>query len=145
MSPPRRPRAEARHAERQHFTPAEGIEARNSPLGGLGVFATRAFADGDVIERAPVLVVPIAQASAAPALASFAFMWDDTHVGLTLGFGSLYNHAFEPNAEYVDEPSHARPAAKRFVALAPIAAGDEITINYNGDPDDTGPVGFDVS
>ena len=51
-----------------------------------------------------------------------------------LGFGSLYNHSYEPNAKYV------RRVSKRvveFVAIKDIKKGQEITVNYNfGDPDD---------
>ena len=138
------------------FTPPADLEARPSSLGGLGVFAARAFAEGELIERAPVLLAPVEQAAACPALAPYAFMWSDTHVALTLGFGSLYNHSYEPNAEYADEaaprgaagrdapPGHAGGGAKRFTALRDIAAGEEITVNYNGDPDDDGEVGFAV-
>lgn len=132
----------ARRDDLARFTPPVGVEARPSPLGGQGVFATRAYVPGEVIERAPVLVVPLSEASACPALAPYAFMWSDSHVALTLGLGSLYNHAYEPNAEYADESRRGAPPAKRFVALRPIAPGEEITVNYNGDPDDPGPVGF---
>ena len=31
-----------------------------------------------------------------------------------------------------------------FTALRPIEAGEEITVNYNGSPDDPAPVGFKV-
>jgi len=30
-----------------------------------------------------------------------------------------------------------------FVAIRPIATGDEITVNYNGDPEDKSPITFD--
>ena len=33
---------------------------------------------------------------------------------------------------------------KLFTALRDIAAGEEITVNYNGEPDDETPVGFEV-
>ena len=74
-----------------------------------------------------------------PVLARFFYLWNKKEVAISLCYGSLYNHSFEPNAHY-------RHGAKtiHYVALRPIAKGEEITINYNGDPDDRYPVGFTV-
>ena len=68
------------------------------------------------------------------------FTWDDDHVAVALGFGSLYNHSYSPNARYEDW----EPNKKRYVAITDIAAGEEVTINYNGAAADTTPVGFEV-
>ncbi len=57
-----------------------------------------------------------------------------------LGYGSLYNHSFEPNARYDDLGSQV----KLYTAIRAIEAGREITINYNGEPTDRTPVGFEV-
>ena len=59
---------------------------------------------------------------------------------LALGYGSLYNHSYRPNARYVDLSERT----KLFTAIRDIAAGEEITVNYNGEPEDQTPVGFDV-
>jgi SET domain-containing protein len=59
---------------------------------------------------------------------------------LALGYGSLYNHSYHPNARYDD----AAGPTKVFTALRDIAAGEEITVNYNGEPDDGSSVGFRV-
>jgi hypothetical protein len=56
------------------------------------------------------------------------------------GYGSLYNHSYRPNARYVDLAGRT----KVFTALRDIAAGEEITVNYNGEPGDVTPVGFEV-
>ncbi|HEU4538065.1 MAG TPA: SET domain-containing protein-lysine N-methyltransferase, partial [Polyangiaceae bacterium] len=58
-----------------------------------------------------------------------------------LGYGSLYNHAREPNAMYVRK-HEARSIA--FFALRPIGAGEEITVSYHGGFGDRGDVWFDV-
>jgi len=122
------------------WRPSDLVEVRPTRHRGLGVFARRPIGIGDLIERAPVLVVPSSEASACPSLGPYCFVWDDEHVALTLGCGSLYNHSYEPNAEYEDGPA----VTKSFIALRDIAEGEEITVNYNGDPDDGGPVGFEV-
>jgi hypothetical protein len=53
---------------------------------------------------------------------------------MVLGFGSLYNHSYTPNATYVKKPDER---VVEFVALQDIGSSEEITVNYNnGDPDD---------
>ena len=61
-------------------------------------------------------------------------------VAIALGFGSLYNHSYTPNACYEDVSGHM----KNYIAIRDIQAGEEVTINYNGDANSTEPVWFDV-
>lgn len=108
---------------------------------GRGVFARCDIPKGAVIETAPVMLVPvetIVDGLQNPDLARFYFMWNDSHVAMVLGYGSLYNHSYEPNARYED----GRGKTLLFRALRKIKRGDEITINYNGRPGDRRPVGF---
>jgi len=110
---------------------------------GRGVFARTAISRGTVIERIPVVVVPvkyIADGWKNPALSRYFFVRDHNNVALALGYGSLYNHSFNPNAQYED----AYPLAMVFRAIRDIEKDEEITVNYNGDPKDKEPVGFDV-
>ena len=58
----------------------------------------------------------------------------------SLGYGSLYNHSYRPNARYDDEEGRIMV----FTALRDIGRGEEITVNYNGEPGDETPVGFEV-
>jgi len=73
-------------------------------------------------------------------MADYVFDWGKGTVALALGYGSLYNHSYAPNARYDDEGQRT----KIFTALRDIEAGEEITVNYNGHEDDQSPVGFDV-
>ncbi|MFM8476053.1 MAG: SET domain-containing protein-lysine N-methyltransferase [Planctomycetaceae bacterium] len=59
---------------------------------------------------------------------------------IALGFGSLYNHSYSPNARYDDVGRQI----KEYKALRDIQKGEEITINYNGSEDCMDPVDFDV-
>jgi hypothetical protein len=98
---------------------------------------------GEVIERAPVLVLPVGEIDEEAdwtGLWGYCFMWGEGTVALALGYGSLYNHSYQPNARYDDVGRQT----KVFSALRDIAAGEEITVNYNGDPTDSSPVGFRV-
>jgi SET domain-containing protein len=108
---------------------------------GRGVFATRGFRAGEAIERAPVIVFPRSQVRSleGTVLDDYWFWWDEVHNAAALGCGSLYNHACPANARY--ERDHAARSLV-FVAARDIAAGDEITINYHGDPNDAAPVWF---
>jgi SET domain-containing protein len=99
------------------------------------VFARRPIRKGEVIERTPVLVLP-----AGAALNEYCFEWGEGAWALALGYGSLYNHSYSPNARYDDVNSKT----KVFTALRDIEPGEEITINYNADPADRSPVGFEV-
>src|SRR5690606_33385944 len=124
------------------FTPSDAIEVKTVRGKGRGVFARRAIRRGELIERVPVIVLPIGDVLRGEqwtSLGCYCFEWGKGRVALALGFGSLYNHSFRPNARYDDEGRQA----KRFTALRDIAPGEEITVNYNGDPDDPTPVWFE--
>jgi hypothetical protein len=119
------------------------IEVRQVAGKGRGVFALVPIRKGEEIERVPVLVLPdeaIVEGAEWDGLAGYCFHWGKGTVALALGYGSLYNHSYRPNARYDDVGRRT----KVFTALRDIAAGEEITINYNGDPRDGAPVGFDV-
>lgn len=110
---------------------------------GRGVVARRAIRAGEVIERVPVLVLrldEIRDGDGWTGLAGFCFLWGEGTVALALGYGSLYNHSFDPNSRYDDEGQRV----KVYTAIRDIGAGEEITINYNGEPTDRSPVGFEV-
>lgn len=121
------------------------IAVRHTLGKGRGVFAERPIAPGELIERAPVLVVAAedVQAIDETMLIHYAYAWGPKRKGsaIGLGYSSLYNHSFHPNARYIKRLVEQE---LDFVALCPIAAGQEITINYNGDPADQSPVHFEV-
>jgi SET domain-containing protein len=110
---------------------------------GRGVFARKTIPAGTIIERVPVLVVALPVVMGIrndPVLTRFCFLRNRNTAGIALGYGSLYNHSFRPNAIYEESGS----ATMQFRALRQIKRGEEITINYNGDPEDCGSVGFPV-
>ncbi len=129
---------------RQPFAPPTNVVVRQAGERGLGVFAARPIGHDEVIEEAPLLLFPTSQlySPAGTALiAKYIFVVDECQVALALGYGSVYNHSYSPNAIYEDLIPQRM---KRFVAIRDIDAGEEITINYNGSPFDSSPVGFDV-
>lgn len=112
---------------------------------GRGVFAGRDFARGEVIERVPVIMIPGNELPKVDktCLFDYYFKWglEGTDAAIALGFGSLYNHSFTPNAMH---HSLLTEEAYEFVALQDIKQGEEIRINYNGDPQDSSELWFEV-
>ena len=125
------------------FTQTNAIEVKQIKGKGRGVCARRLIRSGEVIERVPVLVLPVGeilQGDGPQRLTGYCFEWGRGTVAVALGYGSLYNHSFQPNARYDDE----RGQTKVFTAIQDIAPGEEITVNYNGEPENESPVGFKV-
>lgn len=61
----------------------------------------------------------------------YVFGWGSDSTALALGYGSLYNHSYEPNAETLETPDELV-----ITALRTIDEGDEIFINYMGTAQD---------
>ena len=108
-----------------------------------GVVAAKTFRKGESIEVAPVIVVPQSQGAALKQtkIDDYAFQWGGGSTAVALGFGSLYNHSYSPNAQYHQDTTNQ---CMKFVAIRPIRRGEQITINYNGSPDCPAPVWFSV-
>ena len=93
---------------------------------GRGVIATAEIASGETIEICPIL--ELAEGEASGLLDDYIVSLEEGRAGvaLLLGYGSLYNHSDEPNAEYIVEADDAYS----FVALRDIKTGEQITISY---------------
>ena len=119
------------------------IEVKRAKGKGRGVYARVHIPAGTVFERAPLLVMAEKEAlegDHANVLPAYVFEYGKGKVALALGFGSLYNHSYSPNARYDD----AGNQVKEYRALRDIERGEEITINYNGAEDVMDPVDFNV-
>ena len=116
-----------------------------SPLGGRGVFTAAEVPEGALIEISPVLVLK--PADCAPIdktdLFSYYFLWGvkEETCAIALGYGSLYNHSYHPNARYLADYEEDRLL---FYSITDIGAGEEITVNYMGSPEEKGRVWFRV-
>jgi hypothetical protein len=115
-----------------------------SDLGGRGVFTGEPLEEGDLIEICPVILLPQKDLPVIhrTSLHDYYFLWgeEQNQCAIALGYGSLYNHAYEPNAQYLLDYEHQ---TIDFYCIKKIAAGEEITVNYNGEPDVQTPVWFD--
>jgi uncharacterized protein len=104
---------------------------------GRGVFACRSFRKGEVIEVCPVIPMSRKEANAAKTiLDDYYFEWGPggREYAVALGFGSLYNHADDPNAAFLNRTRQLQIVVR---ARKPIAKGEQITINYRW-PESTG-------
>ena len=111
------------------------LHTGESPTGaGRGVFASEAIAAGATIEICPMLVATNTERSEALALGAegYVFGWGDGGTALALGYGSLYNHSYEPNATTLED---AEDEVLVITAVRDIAPGEEIFINYMGTAD----------
>lgn len=103
---------------------------RNSPIAGRGVFTTRAFAPGDIIELCPIIVIPKEELSLLDrtVLYNYYFLWENDRAAIVLGFGSLYNHSSNPNAMY---EKNVEKGLMIFKCISSIEKDEEITISYH--------------
>ena len=124
-------------------TLVEVRRAESRGLGGRGVYAIDAIDAGTLIERSPVLLIPKADLEPRGVLMSYLFDWSHKpreRVCLGLGYLSLYNHQTHSNATWALE----RPDLMTVTAVADIAAGEEVTIHYFGEPGDEDEMPFEV-
>lgn len=121
-----------------------GIEIKQSGIHGRGVFACQKFNCGAVIETAPLILLAAADKEflQTTSLFSYYFLLNNTATpaALGLGYSSIYNHSYAANAVY---SISLKKAALIIKACKTILPGDEITLNYNGRPDDSTPVYFE--
>ncbi len=109
---------------------------------GRGVFAKEAIPQGSCIEQCPVVALEDARDRdrlRKTGLVNYYFLWGEArdHAAICLGWGSVYNHSFTPNARYEKVMEDRR---MDFYALRDIAPGEEILVNYNGAADNVTPL-----
>ena len=100
----------------------KGLVVREGPR-GRGVFATRTFAEGEVVEVCPTVEISEGGGDLGD------YLFESTNEGMflvVLGFGMLYNHSAEPNLDYYQEDG----STLEFVAQRQIERGEELTISY---------------
>jgi SET domain-containing protein len=112
---------------------------------GRGVFARRRIRKDAIIERSPVIVIPAEEWAGMEEtiLSNYVFDWGENneHAAVALGYVSIYNHSYTPNASLSE---CTEEGTIEVVALRDIDAGEEIFVNYNGEPDDREELWFTV-
>lgn len=120
------------------------IELRDAGAKGRGVFTVYDIAKGTTIENAPVILLPFEEKKHIDktGLMNYIFEWDaePRKIAVALGWVSLYNHAVENNCAYSMDYENETIS---ITAVRKIRAGEELTVNYNGENNDATPVWFE--
>jgi hypothetical protein len=116
------------------------------PNAERGVFAGIDIKKGETIETCPIIEVSKHDTAnlRESLLVTYFFYFGRSkeRLAIVLGFGSIYNHSYHPNAKFMIK---AKEKMVDFVALKDIKKDGEITFNYNnGSPKDKRPLWFNV-
>jgi hypothetical protein len=99
---------------------------------GKGVFASRSFSQGEVVEISPVVLFHKHYFTLPKEIKTLVFNWEalagkkQTHA-MALGYGSFYNHNNPANLSF---EAVAENELLRFIATRNIDIDEELTINY---------------
>lgn len=112
---------------------APDLEIRTVPGRGRAVFAARAYARGDLVDTAPVILGDTHWNDLPGWIGRYVYAWKDiggrdATVALALGHGSLYNASTHANLSFRAAPTND---AIEYHAARDIAHGEELTINYS--------------
>lgn len=117
----------------------------HSPNKGKGVFTSENIAADTIVEVAPVIVMPLQDRVHLDKtlLHDYIFEWGEQKdkCCMALGFIPIYNHNYRSNCEYFMDYEEELIFIK---TVRVITAGEELTINYNGDWNDEKKVWFET-
>jgi hypothetical protein len=117
----------------------------NTPNMGKGVFTQERIPAGTVIELSPVIVMKKEDREHLDKtlLHDYIFEWGKLKdkCCMALGFIPMYNHSYKSNCEYFMDFDDDTIMIE---TVRIIEKGEELTINYNGDPNDDAKVWFDA-
>ncbi len=115
------------------------------PKGERGVFANSEIKVGDVIERCPVIEIPeheLKSLEESILITYLYFFGEKKQKALVaLGFGSIYNHSYTPNAVYKIK---VKEKIIEFICTKKIKKDEEILVNYIQGNNDKIPLWFEV-
>ena len=124
------------HPDRQGtpIDPPDLVIRDISPEMGRGVFAARAFSEGETVEVAPIMLM-IEDWYDLPAECRVrVFGWhyltdyEGEAYALPLGYGTFFNHTTEPNLRYEGDDVEQTIT---YIAHRDIAQGEELFIHYD--------------
>jgi SET domain-containing protein len=115
------------------------LAVRKTKRKGRGVFALRPFRKGELIESCPVVLFPAGLLDTGTILEAYPYSWSEKKDAFVLGYGSIYNHSYSPNAIYM---KNRQTKTIDYYAYRDISAEDEVVVNYNGEPTNKEPLWF---
>ncbi|MFW9940838.1 MAG: SET domain-containing protein-lysine N-methyltransferase [Candidatus Thorarchaeota archaeon] len=116
---------------------------------GKGLFAIDKIPKGTVIDIAHIILISNNDWNLIEntVLSNYSFEWDDPKFigeyesAISLSVSQFINHSYNPNVKYAYDYKNK---CIEYISLRDISKGEEITVNYNGDPIDKSPVWFEV-
>ncbi|RYY56261.1 MAG: SET domain-containing protein-lysine N-methyltransferase [Chitinophagaceae bacterium] len=110
-----------------------------------GVYTSEPIDAGTTVEISPVIVMDQRERELLDqtTLHDYIFEWGagQPFCCMALGYVPVYNHSYDSSCEYVMDFEHR---TIHIVTMRAIPAGEELTINYNGEWNDHKPLWFDA-
>lgn len=120
---------------------SQKITVKDTEKMGRGVFATEDINKGETLEVAPIIVLKHEDFIDTKWNLLFEYyFWLDHEVVLALGYGSMYNHSMDPNAEYKID---IKKKSITFKTIKELKKGEEIYFNYKGSSSSKAPLWFE--
>lgn len=112
--------------------PPTKIYVKNSPIHGLGVFASEKINKDELFEECLILPLPLKFGDISSLFIDYRFNYpsgtsDWEEQVISLGFGSFYNHNENPNAYWYSDKN---TRTFKFVASREINVDEEIFVWY---------------
>jgi len=107
-----------------YITPDGIIKESSIKGGGRGVFSTRSYNVGDIIEVCPCIKQEIIYSIGN--FTYYLFNYNKDYQLLAFGFCSIYNHKDDPNSKW----SIVNKEQMKIEAVKPIKPGEEIFVSY---------------
>lgn len=106
---------------------------------GNGVFAATDLRKGEIIEICPAIFMPMKEFEQIKKTKLYYYFYEysNKEFAIVLGYGSVYNHSYTPNAQYKFNYLRRTYEVK---AIECIKKDEEIFINYNYYPEDKTPL-----
>lgn len=112
---------------------------------GRGVFTNERIPANVIVEISPVIIMDNRDREYLDRtlLHDYIFEWgkDKDKCCMALGWIPIYNHAYKSNCDYLMDYDDSTITIR---TVMPIEKGEELTINYNGDPRDKTKIWFEV-
>ena len=113
--------------------------AKSALAEGYGVFAARDLKVNEIVEICPAIFMPMKEFKEIEKTKLFYYFYEysNKEFAIVLGYGSIYNHSYSPNAQY--KFNYLRRVME-VKAIKKIEVDEEILINYNYYPEDDTPL-----
>lgn len=123
-----------------------GLYITHSEGKGRGVFTLRALQKGDLIELCPVIIIPPEERNLIDQTILYDYYFvspkPNPQICIALGYGSIYNHSYQPNAEIVFDLDNQRV---ELHCIRDIDSGEEIFYDYSGGMKDAPELWFEMA